>query len=413
MSFGDRLKMARLREECYENVDRDNVYTVETDSSYKSKKRLALVTNIPTPYRKDFFIRMSNIDNIESKVFFCAKRERNRFWDITHTLTYSYEFVSGWQLSHDNGAATYINVALLFAIKRFKPDVIIVGGASIPSLLCALYKKLFDCRVYIWWAGTDLSEKKRNHLTRHFRKWLFERMDGFFAYSNYSKKYLESFSITSDKITVIGNNTLDSDQYGLDVRENRFGSKSLAYSNSFTILVVAQLVSRKNIMTILEAYSSLWRKYPNVILDIAGVGPEEQRLKTFCEENKLENVQFLGNVQPQDLKKYYAEADVLVSIAHMDQWPQVVNEAMSCGVPVIASTTSGIDTYFLQDGINGYLVDPEDKETLLNRLEYLVLNPEKAKSMGEEAFRIARTYDVHHAISCIERALLNENPSRP
>ena len=377
------------------------------DLKRRNKKRLSIVTNIPTPYRKDFFVRISNIENIESKVFFCAKRERNRLWDITHIMNYSHEFVPGWQITHDNGAAIYINIGLLLALKRFKPDLIIVGGASIPSLLCLLYKKLFGCRVYIWWAGTDLSEKDRNNLKIRFRKWLFKRMDGFFAYSDYSRNYLESFSITSNRITVIGNNTLDSEQYGLDVRKNKVG-KSLTYLNSFNILVVAQLIPRKNIMTILEVYSSLWRKYPNVILDIAGVGPEEQKLKTFCMENKLENVQFLGNVQPQDLKKYYTEADVLVSTARMDQWPQVVNEAMSCGVPVIVSTTSGIDTHFLQDGINGYFIDPEDKETLRRRLEHLVLNPDRAMSMGREAFRIAREHDVHHVIRCIESVILNE-----
>jgi glycosyltransferase involved in cell wall biosynthesis len=376
------------------------------------KRKVAIVTNIPTPYRKDFFYAIERIDDIESKVFFCNKKERSRLWNIGEMLNYTHEFVQGWRIERDNGSVTYVNIKLFRALRRFNPAVIITGGASIPSLLCVIYKKLYGCRIYIWWAGTDLSEKERSNLRRLFRKWLFGQVDGFFTYSNYSKEYLESFAITSNKITVIGNNTLESEQYGLDVRENGFRRPS-TYSDGFAILVVAQLIPRKNIVTILETYLCLHKKYPDVILEIAGIGPEEQRLKDFCTENKLRNVQFLENVQPQDLKKYYAEADVLVSIALMDQWPQVVNEAMSCGVPVIASTTSGIDTYFLRDGINGYLVDPEDKETLLNRLEYLVLNPEKAKSMGQEAFRIARTYDVHYAIGRIEEALLHEDPPCP
>ena len=173
------------------------------------------------------------------------------------------------------------------------------------------------------------------------------------------------------------------------------------------MLIVSQLIQRKNILQALETFSFLSKKYSNIILKIAGTGSEEILLKSYCKKNYLQNVYFLGNVQPQELMKYYAEADVLLSIAHMDQWPQVVNEAMACGVPVIASTTSGIDSYFLQEGINGYLVDPEDRDALFRRLEYLILNPDQTRSMGKEASRISHTYDVHHVIRSIENAILN------
>jgi glycosyltransferase involved in cell wall biosynthesis len=374
--------------------------------------RIAIVTNIPTPYRRDLFVKLSASEKFMCKVFFTANTEQSKLWNHADFLDYPHVFVPGRSIKRKDGLATYINLSLLYYLKEYSPDIIIVGGASIPALLCIIYKKLFSGRVFIWWAGTFLSESKKSGVIGIFRKWLFKRTDGFLAYSHLSEQYLKSFNTRSNTVTLIGNNTLDSERYAYEVRKYK-DKQSRKVSDDFIMLIVSQLIHRKNIMFVLETFSLLSHKYPNIILKIAGKGPEEASLKAYCSENNLNNVYFLGNVQPQDLKKYYAEADILVSIAHMDQWPQVVNEAMSCGVPVIASTTSGIDNDFLQDGINGYLVDPMDKEKLLHRLEYLLLNPEQAKLMGKEAYRIARAHDVHHVIQCIEKVLLNENSSHP
>jgi glycosyltransferase involved in cell wall biosynthesis len=376
------------------------------------RKKIAVVTNIPTSYRRDLFVKLSISEKFICKVFFTAHTERNKLWDHADFLDYPHIFVPGWSIKRKDSSATYINLSLFHYLKKYSPDIIIVGGASIPALLCIEYKKLFASKVFIWWAGTYLSEAKKNWVTGFFRKWLFKKANGFLSYSLLSEQYLKSFNILSNAVTVIGNNSLDSERYSYEIR--KYNEKRLRkVSDDFIVLIVSQLIHRKNIMLVLETFSLLSHKYPNIILKIAGTGPQETSLKAYRNANYLRNVYFLGNVQPTDLKKYYAEADVLVSIAHMDQWPQVVNEAMSCGVPVIASTTSGIDNDFLQDGINGYLVDPMDKEKLLHRLEYLLLNPEQANLMGKEAYRIACTYDVHHVIRCIEKALLNENPRHP
>jgi glycosyltransferase involved in cell wall biosynthesis len=377
-----------------------------------SRKKIAIITNIPVPYRRDLFIRLSGWKEFTSKVFFTSNAERRGLCDDDDTLDYPHIFLPGWRIKRKDGLETYINLSILYHLRRYSPEIIIIGGASIPTLFSIVYKKLFACRVVIWWAGTCLSEARRGGIVRIFRKWLFARADGFLTYGNLSEQYLHSLSARLGPITSIGNNTLDSERYGCEARQY-IDQHLRKVSSEFTLLVVSQLIGRKNVMFLLETFSALSRKYPNVMLRIAGTGPEETSLRTYCTENSLKNVHFLGHVQAKELTKHYAQADVLVSVARMDQWPQVVNEAMSCGVPVIASTTSGIDTYFLRDGINGYLVDPEDKETLLDRLEYLVLNPEKARLMGQEAFHVARTYDVHYAIGRIEEVLLNENPSCP
>jgi glycosyltransferase involved in cell wall biosynthesis len=382
-----------------------------------NRQKLAIITNIPTPYRRYLFVKLSNSEKFICKVFFTAHSEHNRNWNYKEFLDYPHIFVPGWAVKRRNSAVTYINISLFNYLRKYRPDCIIIGGASISAVLCAVYKQLYGCKVYIWWAGTMLSEANKSKLLVKFRKWLFKRADGFLCYSHYCEKYLKLLGVQANSITVMGNNTFDIQKYSNGRQASR-KNISNDETNQFNILVVSQLIRRKNISRILETFHIISQKYSNIVLKIAGIGPEESILKDFVNRNNLHNVYFLGNVQPEDLKKYYVEADVLLSIARMDQWPQVVNEAMSFGVPVIASTTSGIDENFLQDGVNGYLVDLEDQDMLLQRLETLILHPEQTNSMGQEAYRVARKYDVHYAIQKIENSILNssslkERPTPP
>jgi glycosyltransferase involved in cell wall biosynthesis len=368
------------------------------------KIKLALVTNIPTPYRKDLFNSLSSSYKITCKVFFSGKTEKNRYWNISNLMGFPHTVINSLKISRRNGSTTYFEFGLFKALKKFKPDAIIVGGASFSAIICALYKFINPCGIYNWWAGTALSEKKRHPIIKLYRKWLFYNFDGFFAYSMQSKEYLQKMHISKDKIHVIGNNTIDVNKYcGSLIKAKKKCVKDTG--KSLTLLVVGQLIKRKNVITVLETFSMLSRKYHKVKLNIIGLGPEESQLKQYCKSNKVKNVYFLGNIQPEKLIKYYVKADVLISIALMDQWPQVVNESMAFGLPVIVSTTSGIDATFLKNGVNGFRLNPLNKMHLYEILETFIKNPEYCRIMGEKAFETASAYDVNYVKKIIENVL--------
>jgi glycosyltransferase involved in cell wall biosynthesis len=228
--------------------------------------------------------------------------------------------------------------------------------------------------------------------------------DGFFSYSNYCRDYLEDMGVSRERIVVIGNNTLDAEKYGRDVRETR-QKKQMEFSSPFVMLVVSQLIERKNVVTILKAYLALSTKCPKIELRIAGEGPEKEALKSFCDINNLANVTFLGNITEKEILKEYERADVLIHTALMDQWPQVVNEAFSCGVPAIVSETSGIDDNFVVHGENAFIIKPTDHKAIEMYLEQLIQTPLLKLKMGQNAYKTASEHDLKKAVALITKTI--------
>ena len=107
---------------------------------------------------------------------------------------------------------------------------------------------------------------------------------------------------------------------------------SLPLHDKTVFLFVGRLVERKNVRLILQAARRLDAERFAVV--IAGSGEQLEELKALAADQS--NVQFLGNVAPADLPAVYAMADVLVLPARDEPWGLVINEAMACGLAIIA-----------------------------------------------------------------------------
>lgn len=95
------------------------------------------------------------------------------------------------------------------------------------------------------------------------------------------------------------------------------------------------------------------------------------------------NITFAGRVSDEDLPGFYAACDVTVlpSITMGEAFGLVLVEAMATGKPVIASNLPGIRTV-VDDGKNGYLVEPKDIDALTKKIQYLLENDDMCKKFG-------------------------------
>jgi D-inositol-3-phosphate glycosyltransferase len=119
-----------------------------------------------------------------------------------------------------------------------------------------------------------------------------------------------------------------------------------------------------------------------------------------------ESVRFVGP-QPQSvLPFYYAAADVTVLPSYYESFGMVALEAMACGSPVIASRVGGLVTT-VRDGVTGFLVPDGDVETLAERIDTLVGDPELRWRLGREGVRWA----AQHRWPCVAEAVCKEYAS--
>jgi glycosyltransferase involved in cell wall biosynthesis len=83
------------------------------------------------------------------------------------------------------------------------------------------------------------------------------------------------------------------------------------------------------------------------------------------------SIQLAGFAQREDLATYYALADVLVFPTHTDRWGLVVNEAMACGLPIIASEAAGSVADLIENGWNGRVFSAGDVSQLACAMDEL------------------------------------------
>lgn len=166
---------------------------------------------------------------------------------------------------------------------------------------------------------------------------------------------------------------------------------------------VALMIPRKGHIYLLEAILSLVRKEKifegEVLFLLEGSGPAKHILESFVSSNKLENfVRFIGH--EKNVFNFMAILDffVLPSISDED-FPNVILEAMSFGLPVISTRLAGIPDQ-IDDHINGLIVSPRDSEQLANAILTLIKNKKKRETMAKSAsVKFVNKFMADHAIS--------------
>jgi glycosyltransferase involved in cell wall biosynthesis len=94
------------------------------------------------------------------------------------------------------------------------------------------------------------------------------------------------------------------------------------------------------------------------------------------------NIVFPGFVSLDELKTLYSLADIFVLPSHEEGWGMAITEAMASGTPVIASRVSGIESQ-VEDEYNGFLVEPNDPQSLSSALHQLISEPELRDQMAK------------------------------
>jgi glycosyltransferase involved in cell wall biosynthesis len=148
------------------------------------------------------------------------------------------------------------------------------------------------------------------------------------------------------------------------------------------LICVSRLVPRKGLEVLLEAVREL-SDLP-VELEIVGRGELEASLRRRIAELGLERrVQLAGYVPQSKLGARYRHADLFVLPSFAESFGLVLLEAMSTGLPVVATRVGGIPET-VSDGVNGLLVEPGSALELTRAIRALILDPERRRRMGEK-----------------------------
>jgi len=166
--------------------------------------------------------------------------------------------------------------------------------------------------------------------------------------------------------------------------------------NPNLLLFVGRLVEKKGLKYLLRALPEVIKKYPNIILNIVGTGPEQKSLKQQITRLNLDNyVRFLGRLSHEELVGQYRQAYISVfPFIEADNGDKeglglVMIEAMGCGCPVIASDIPAVrDVIF--DGKTGGFVEAGNSKELQEKIIMWLGREDICQTISAKALQVVR-----------------------
>ena len=150
---------------------------------------------------------------------------------------------------------------------------------------------------------------------------------------------------------------------------------------------------RKNIGTLLKAFSIFRKTYPKAVLNL--VGPyfteDNPQAKDYRSNDLMEGVRLMGRRSPEQLKQILSESTMMVHPSHEETFGNTLIEALACGVPVVAGINSGAVPWVLEHGRLGYLCDVSSANTIADTMLHVAGNYEEAVTKAELGKQTCRT----------------------
>jgi len=281
-------------------------------------------------------------------------------------------------------------------IRKNKIDIITSHWLVPSGFLGAIMQKFLKRKNYVIVHAAGLYLLEKIPLGNKLANFIYRNSTRFFIVSNYGKQ--QFYKLLSKP---------DIDQYNKKVKVLPMGTytnilaqevrKKIFPKNSFNILFLGRIVEKKGLIYAIEAIRKM--KNMDIYFHICGNGPLIEDLKKFTKENNLtKNVIFYGRITENEKMIFLNSADVLLvpSIetpeGDKEGLPVVILEALSTGLPIIATNVGGIS-----DGVihqyTGFLIEQKSVEKIIQAINELKSNVELLESLSNNCVIHSKKFD--------------------
>jgi glycosyltransferase involved in cell wall biosynthesis len=139
-----------------------------------------------------------------------------------------------------------------------------------------------------------------------------------------------------------------------------------------------------NVSCTLRTFQRVQREYPDATLTLVGAGREADALRQLAASLGLRNVRFAGSVDPAEIWRYYADADIYLQTPDIDNMPSSILEAFASGCAVVSTSAGGVPA-ILTDGVHGLLADCNDDGGAAAQVLKLLNDPQLAERLTGSA----------------------------
>lgn len=346
--------------------------------------KILFLTNIPSPYRVDFFNELGKMCELTVLYELNNATDRNKNWMHRKNKYFNAIFLKGIRTTADSALC----ISVLKYLKDSTYDIIVIGGYSTPTGMLAInYLKLNNKKFILSSDGGII--KNETKLKYNIKRYFIGSAYAWLSTGKKTTEYLLNYGAKKDKIykypftSIRKQDILDS----ITSRDDKFIIRNkLNIKYEKVIISVGQFIERKGFDILIKAMNLLPRTYG---LYIIGGNPTQEYIN-LKDQYKLDNVHFEDFKAKEELKEYYKLGDLFVLPTREDIWGLVINEAMANGLPIITTDNCVAGLELVKEGINGYIIKVENIEQLANKINLILSNSNNIKSMSRNSLDVIK-----------------------
>lgn len=338
---------------------------------------ILFITNVPSPYRIDFFNELGKHCNLV--VLFQKKKskERKTYWDNFSVLNFKCHFIGGINTSTDSSFSFKITKY----IKKYKNFKIVVDGISpIANIYSIFYMKRHKIPYFIEIDGGNPNLNSAgiiNKLKTRFKFKICEGANGYFSSGKSADEYLIKYGANVERIYRYNFTSLfeaDISKHPISLDEKKQKKIDIGFREEKIVVTVGRFSYKngygKGFDIFCEVAKRLNKK--NIGFYIIGDEPTKEFVDLKNDEN-INNLHFLPFFKKKELFEIYRVCDLTMILSRGDVWGLVVNESLSCGIPVISSNLCLAGCELIKNGINGFVVTLDDIDNIVACVEEIIM----------------------------------------
>lgn len=356
--------------------------------------RVAMVTNIPTPYRLPIYEALAADSQIELMVCFCSGREPDRKWDL-YPAHVEHIYLRERFINY-RGRFIHVNPDIWGALRSFRPDVVITTGFNPTHLLAYAYARRYGVKHVAMTDGTCDSEKELSPLHRWVRRSVYAGTQSFIGASEGSFDLYRAYGIEEARL------------YKSHLcADNTSFLGSPVVNKRYDIIFCGRFIERKSPLFVLDVARQVAKRLERrITVAFVGSGEMEDEMRAAAAGMTAEvEAVFTGFVRQDELPQLYGSAKMFMFPTRWDPWGVVVNEACASGLPILVSPVAGSARELVRDGENGYVLSL-DLDRWVAAAVALLTDDEMYERFSVRSRELVRDYTYDNAAHGIRDAVI-------
>lgn len=376
--------------------------------------KVLLLNNVPAPYFSPLFNELGKVPDWQLTVCYTSNWISTVGWkkdELTGQSSHRVVILDRVhpKLSNLVGSKLSAAFALMGLLKGEKPDYLICYGYTLKPQVLLICWAIMTATPFALVGDAnyffDRPVRWKAIAKSFWLRFVVKKSSALIAVGKASTLFWQKYGAPPSKMfrsLLAVNNDFFQSVAKNKVSESQDLRLRLGFDNKVVFLFVGRLIKRKNVDLIIQAAGYL--KSDELGIVVAGSGEDEARLKQLAKN--LPNIVFAGNIDPMKLPVFYQMADVLILPADKEPWGLVINEAMVCGLAIIAYQHCGA-AVDLVDSDNGVKLYNFSGEELAEAMRMLTSDRAVLRDMQKSSRVKIQNWSIEKAAEGIVAAVKN------